>query len=164
MEVEKVLQQRAPGLRGCSVYSLRSHIFAGSAMDNYILGAFRGIPNGKGKRGAEMRRKGKRLPCLLPMGKRYLENRLQFIHVDDVARLIAYSCRRTDPETQRLTVLNVPAAVRRSQLARCLEIAHATAPCVYPGLPPSAWLCVWCGIWESPRLRPRPLHISSGNI
>jgi nucleoside-diphosphate-sugar epimerase len=127
MEVEKVLQQRAPGLRGCSVYSLRSHIFAGSAMDTYILGAFRGIPNGKGKRGAEMRRKGKRLPCLLPMGKRYLEHRLQFIHVDDAARLIAYLLCRTDPETQRLTVLNVAGRGSPLSVARCLEIARNRA-------------------------------------
>ena len=127
MEVEKVLQQRSPGLRGCSVYSLRSHIFAGKTMDNYILGAFRGTPNGHGKRAAEMRRKGTRLPCILPMGKRYLENRMQFVHVDDVARLSAYILRRTDPETQRLTVLNVAGRGVPLTLARCLEIARARA-------------------------------------
>jgi nucleoside-diphosphate-sugar epimerase len=127
MEVEKVIQQRSPGLRGCSVYSLRSHIFAGSTMDNYILGAFRGTPNGHGKRAAEMRRKGTRLPCLLPMGKRYLENRMQFVHVDDVARLISYVLRRTEPEPQRLTVLNVAGRGAPLTLARCLEIARARA-------------------------------------
>lgn len=127
MEVEKVLQQRAPGLRGCSVYSLRSHIFAGVAMDNYILGAFRGTPNGHGKRAAEMRRKGTRLPCMLPMGERYLDNRIQFVHVDDVARLIGYILRRTDPETQRLTVMNVAGRGTPLSLTRCFEIAHTKA-------------------------------------
>lgn len=127
MEVEKVIQQRAPGLRGCSVYSLRSHIFAGRTMDNYILGAFRGTPNGRGKRAAAMRRKGTRLPCLLPMGERHVQNRMQFVHVDDVARLITYILHRTDPETQRLTVLNVAGRGAPLTLARCFEIARTRA-------------------------------------
>lgn len=127
MEVEKVLRQRAPGLRSCSVYSLRSHIFAGKVMDNYILGAFRGTPNGPGKRAAKMRSQGKRLPCLLPSGKRYVENRMQFVHVDDVARLISYILRRTEPETQRLTVLNVAGRGAPVSLARCFEIARTRA-------------------------------------
>jgi nucleoside-diphosphate-sugar epimerase len=127
MEAETVLQQRAPGLRGCSVYSLRAHIFAGRTMDNYILGAFRGTPNGHGKRAVEMQRKGTRLPCMLPMGKRYLENRMQFVHVDDMARLIAYILGRTDPETQRITALNVAGRGTPVRLARCFEIAQARA-------------------------------------
>ena len=127
MEVEKVIQQRAPGLRGCSVYSLRSHIFAGSTVDNYILGAFRGTPNGPSKRAAAMRRKGTRLPCMLPMGQRYVENRMQFIHVDDVARLAGYILRRSEPETQRLTVLNVAGRGDPVTLARCFEIARTRA-------------------------------------
>jgi nucleoside-diphosphate-sugar epimerase len=127
MEVEKVISQRAPGLRGCSVYSLRSHIFAGRSIDNYIIGAFRGIPNGPGNRAAEMRRKGTRLPCMLPMGERYVENRMQFVHVEDVARLIAYIAERTDPEAQRLTVLNMAGRGAPISLARCFEIARTKA-------------------------------------
>jgi len=45
--------------------------------------------------------------CMLPLGKSYLEKRIQFVHVDDVARLMAYILRRTEPEAQRLTILNV---------------------------------------------------------
>ncbi len=127
MEVEKVLQQRSPGLRGCSVYALRSHIFAGNSMDNYIVGAFRGTPNGHGKRAESMRRKGTKLPCMLPMGKRYVANRMQFVHVDDVARLTTYILHKTDPATQRLTVLNVAGRGTPLSLARCFEIAHARA-------------------------------------
>jgi UDP-glucose 4-epimerase len=127
MEVEKVIRQRAPGVRGCSVYSLRSHIFAGHTMDNYILGAFRGTANGASKRAAKMRSKGTRLPCMLPAGKRYVENRIQFVHVDDVARLISYILHRTEPETQRITVLNVAGRGAALSLGRCFEIAHARA-------------------------------------
>jgi nucleoside-diphosphate-sugar epimerase len=125
MEAEKVVQQRAPGLRGCSAYILRPHIFAGPTVDNYMVGAFRGTPNGPGERAAKMRKEGKRLPCLLPMGKRYLENRIQFVHVDDVARLIAYILRKTEPEPQRLTVLNVAGRGQPLSFGRCIEMAHA---------------------------------------
>ena len=51
-----------------------------------------------------MRAAGKRLPCMLPRGKKYLDNRLQFIHVDDMARVLHHILQR-EPEPQRLTVL-----------------------------------------------------------
>src|SRR6202030_2506410 len=90
MEADRVVQQRAPALRGCSVYILRPHIFAGASIDNYFMEAFRGIPGGASKRAERMREQGTRLPCMLPSGKQYLQNRIQFVHVDDVARLIAH--------------------------------------------------------------------------
>src|SRR5213079_3665937 len=34
MESDRVVQQRAPSLRGCSVYMLRPHIFAGASVQN----------------------------------------------------------------------------------------------------------------------------------
>ena len=46
MECDKVVQQRAPALRGCSAYMLRPHIFAGASVENYMVGAFRGTPGG----------------------------------------------------------------------------------------------------------------------
>src|SRR5580693_6618920 len=73
MEADRVVQQRAPALRGCSVYMLRPHIFAGASVENYMLGAFRGVPNGRSQRASKMRDRGKRLPCLLPYGSQYLE-------------------------------------------------------------------------------------------
>jgi nucleoside-diphosphate-sugar epimerase len=59
------------------------------------------------------------------MGKRYLEHRMQFVHVDDVARLLVYIARRTEPETQRLTVLNVAGRGEPLTIARCVAIAQA---------------------------------------
>jgi nucleoside-diphosphate-sugar epimerase len=125
MEADKVVHQRAPALRGCSVYMLRPHIFAGASVENYMLGAFRGTPNGRAKRASKMRDRGNRLPCMLPYGDQYLDNRIQFIHVDDVARLLAYIVRRTEPESQRLTVLNVAGRGDPLTFARCIEVAHA---------------------------------------
>src|SRR5437016_8920004 len=47
-ECDRVVQQRAPSLRGCSVYMLRPHIFAGASVKDYLLGGFRGTPSGRG--------------------------------------------------------------------------------------------------------------------
>src|SRR5207302_4434748 len=76
MEADRVVQQRSPALRGCSVYILRPHIFAGASVGNYFMEAFRGIPGGTSKRAARMREKGTRLPCMLPSGTEYLLNKI----------------------------------------------------------------------------------------
>jgi len=122
-ESDQVVQQRAPALRGCSVYILRPHIFAGSTVENYMIGAFRGTPNGKGKRAVQMRKEGKRLPCMLPYGQRYLDHQIQFVHVDDMARLLAWILKR-EPEARRLTVLNVAGRGEPLTFGRCIDMAH----------------------------------------
>lgn len=121
---DEVVQQRAPAMRGCSVYVLRPHIFAGASVENYLLGAFRGTPNGKSKRAEKMRTEGKRLPCMLPRGQKYLDKKIQFVHVDDMARLIAHILRR-DPEAQRLTILNVAGRGEPMTFGGCVEAAQA---------------------------------------
>src|SRR3989441_12483784 len=123
-ESDLVVQQRAPSLRGCGVFILRPHIFAGATVENYLMGAFRGTPNGKGRHAARMRRSARRLPCMLPYGQKYLDNKIQFVHVDDMARLIAWILRR-EPEAQRLTILNVAGRGDSLTFAQCIELAHA---------------------------------------
>lgn len=125
MECDRVVQQRAPALRGCSVYILRPHIFAGASVENYFMEGFRGIPGGSSKRAEKMRSQGTRLPCLLPAGKKYLENRLQFVHVDDVARLIKFILEKTEPEAQRLTILNVAGRGEPLTYQQCIGLAQA---------------------------------------
>lgn len=125
MEADKVVQQRAPALRGCSVYMLRPHIYTGAGVENYMVGAFHGTPNGRSKRASRMRDQGKRLPCMLPYGHQYVENRIQFVHVDDMARLLAHIIRKNEPESQRLTVLNVAGRGEPLTFGRCIEMAHA---------------------------------------
>ena len=75
-ESDLVVQQRAPALRGCGVFILRPHIFAGATVENYLMGAFRGTPNGKGSWAARMRQSARRLPCMLPFGQKYLDNKI----------------------------------------------------------------------------------------
>ena len=124
-EADKVVQQRAPALRGCSAYLLRPHIFAGTSMENYLVGAFRGTPNIRRGWGKRMQAAGKRLPVLLPFGTRYLAKKIQFVHVDDMARLLAYIVLKTEPEPQRLTVLNVAGRGEPLTFAECIRIAGA---------------------------------------
>lgn len=123
-ESDEVVKQRSPSLRGCSAYVLRPHILSGSSVENYLLGAFRGTPNGKSKRAERMRQEGKRLPCMLPYGQQYLDNKIQFVHVDDMARLIAWILKR-EPEARRLTVLNVAGRGEPLTFGRCIETAKA---------------------------------------
>ncbi len=123
-QCDEVVQQRSSSLRGCSVYILRPHIFTGASVENYLLGAFRGTPNGKGARAEKMRREGKRLPCMLPRGQQYLDHKIQFVHVDDMARLINYILHR-DPESQRLTIMNVAGRGEPLTFGRCIELANA---------------------------------------
>src|SRR5581483_2621017 len=125
MEADRVVQQRAPALRGCSAYILRPHIFAGAGVDNYFMEAFRGIPGGGSKRAARMRAQRKRLPCMLPSGEQYLQNRIQFVHIDNVARLIAFILQKTEPESQRLTILNVAGRGGSLTYGQCVRLANA---------------------------------------
>jgi nucleoside-diphosphate-sugar epimerase len=123
-ESEQVVQQRSPALRGCSAFILRPHIFAGATVDNYLMGAFRGTPNGKSATAARMRRSARRLPCVLPFGKRYVDNKIQFIHVDDMARLVAWILTR-EPEAKRLTILNVAGRGEPLTFGQCIKLAQA---------------------------------------
>jgi len=125
MEADRVVQQRAPALRGCSVYILRPHIFAGASIENYFMEAFRGIPGGTSKRAERMRQEGKRLPCMLPSGDQYLRNRIQFIHIDDVARLLKFILEKNEPEGRRLTILNVAGRGGPLTYEQCVRLANA---------------------------------------
>jgi nucleoside-diphosphate-sugar epimerase len=125
MEADHVVQQRAPSLRGASVYILRPHIFAGAEVDNYFMEAFRGIPGGASKRAARMRQQGTRLPCMLPSGQQYLQNKLQFVHIEDMARLIAFILQKSTPESQRLTILNVAGRGEPLTYDQCVRMANA---------------------------------------
>ena len=119
-ESDLVVQQRARELFDCRTYILRPHIYAGASVNNYLLGAFRGTPTGSSARAARWRTKGKRLPCMLPLGERYRNKLFQFVHVDDVARLIAHILRRTAHDPQ-LTILNVAGRGDPLTLGECIR-------------------------------------------
>ncbi|HMC30561.1 MAG TPA: NAD-dependent epimerase/dehydratase family protein [Candidatus Angelobacter sp.] len=120
-EADRTVQSRARGMK-CKTYILRPHVYAGATVQNYQLGVLRGIPGGKGRLAERLRRQGKRLPLWLPSRGDYLEHKFQFVHIDDMARLIAHILRRklADP---KLTILNVAGRGDPLELRRCIEIA-----------------------------------------
>ena len=93
-------------------------------MQNYLVGALRGTPTGSGSIAKRWRAKGKRLPLLLPVGKQYPQTRFQFLHVDDIARLIAWLLRRKE-ERRELTILNVAGRGEAVTIAQAAHIAHS---------------------------------------
>jgi len=124
-ESDEVVRYRAESMGDCRTYILRPPIYAGATMQNYMVGVLRGTPLGKSKRAARMRAEGKRLPMMLPRGPKYLEKRFQFVHVDDVARLLRLLLNRphSDPP---LTIMNVAGRGEPIPVQRCAEIAQAT--------------------------------------
>ena len=124
-ECDEVVRYRAESMGDCRCYLLRPHIFTGASMQNYIVGALRGTPLGPSKRAARMRAEGRRLPLMLPRGAKYLEKRLQFLHVDDMARLLVVLLDRpaTDPP---VSIMNVAGRGEPLTVQRCAEIAQAT--------------------------------------
>jgi len=124
-ESDEVVRYRAESLGDCHTYLLRPHIFTGASMQNYILGTLRGTPLGRSKRAARMRAEGKRLPLMLPRGPKYLEKRFQFVHVDDMARLLTVLLYRPDTDPM-LNIMNVAGRGEAITVQRCAQIAHAT--------------------------------------
>lgn len=124
MESDRVVQFRADSLGECATYMLRPHILTGASMQDYLVGALRGTPTGNGQRGRKMRSAGKRLPLMLPFGDQYLGNLLQFVHVDDMARLMAWLLERK-PEGNRLHILNVTGRGGPITLQRAAQMANS---------------------------------------
>ena len=120
-QADELVQQHSQSLAGCSVYILRPHIFVGASMENYQV---QGAPKGEGVLADKMRRSKKRVPFLLPRGQKYLDNRIQFVHVDDMARLVEYILSRA-PDLGKLTVLNVAGRGDPLTFADCIEAAQA---------------------------------------
>ena len=123
-QADEVAQARAEDLGDCRTYILRPHIFVGASMENYMVGALRGTPTGKGKLAERMRERGRRLPVLLPAGDQYLRKKFQFLHVDDMARLIVWLLRHGGSGSG-LTILNVGGRGEPLPLAECLQLANA---------------------------------------
>ncbi|HYL91748.1 MAG TPA: hypothetical protein VEW69_01185, partial [Alphaproteobacteria bacterium] len=107
----------------CKTYILRAQTFAGASAGNFMIAQLRGTPADQRFWGKRMRQKGSRVPLLLPSGDGALEHRFQFVHVDDVARLMAYIVRRTVSDRD-LTVLNVAGRGEPLSLRACLQEAR----------------------------------------
>lgn len=123
-QCDEVVQFRASRLGNCATYILRPHIFVGASVNNYLVGALRGTPTGAGRLGRRARNKGTRLPILLPRGQAYLEKKVQFVHVDDMARLIAFLVEKPDP-ARGTSIVNVAGRGEALTMQQSAAIAKA---------------------------------------
>jgi nucleoside-diphosphate-sugar epimerase len=90
-EADLICQKMHASLGGCSVYLYRPHIYAGPTVDNYILRAIRGQPSGGGRLARIYAKHGWKSYGLLPKSSDGGE--LQFVHVDDVARVLLWTLK-----------------------------------------------------------------------
>ncbi len=123
-ECDEVVRYRADTLGECNTYILRPHIYTGATVQNYLVGVLRGTPLGKGKWGERLRQRGVRLPMLIPCGKPAGEKLFQFVHVDDVSRLLAYIVR-IDKDVPGVDVLNVAGRGEAVTIEQAAQIANA---------------------------------------
>lgn len=121
-EADHTVQTRSGELRKCKTYVLRSHNHAGPGAHNFMLDILRGIPGNERSLGRRLQRRGDRLPLIVSSRGDTLEHKYQFVHVDDMARLIAAIVRRKDADAP-LTLLNVAGRGDPLTLRRCAEIA-----------------------------------------
>jgi nucleoside-diphosphate-sugar epimerase len=91
-------------------------------MQNCLMNMLRGTPNARRHLGRWMEKHGRRLPALIPYGRRYLNMRFQYVHVDDVARLLAWILRQQEVG-RKLTILNVAGRGDALSFERCAQIA-----------------------------------------
>ena len=123
-ESDEVVRYRADTLGECNTYILRPHIYTGATVQNYLVGVLRGTPLGKGKLGESLRQRNVRLPLLIPFGKLAGEKLFQFVHVDDVARLLAYIVRIAK-DVPGVDVLNVAGRGEAVTIEQAAQIANA---------------------------------------
>ncbi len=119
-EADELCQQIHPRLGGCAVYIYRPHIYAGHTVDNFILRAIRGKASGRGWLARAFERRGWRLPTLVPTSAQG-ENLFQFVHVDDVARVLLWTLSHFRPGALR--VFNLAGRGAPISFAECVRLA-----------------------------------------
>ena len=126
-EADIVVRFRANSMGRCSTYLLRAQAFAGTSVDGYVISTLRGCSSGDSKQ--------ERLPLLLPTGKKYPQRLLQFVHVEDVARLVTWLLHKSSTEQSEVLTLNVAGSGSPISIEKCAEIAHTRIARV-----PSEWM------------------------
>ena len=121
-EADLTIQARAHALK-CKTCILRLQPFAGPGASNFWLSALRGQPIGDGRVARRMQRRNTRFPLPLPSKGSFLEHKFQFVHVDDVARLVAAALRRRQSDPP-LSIINVAGRGEPVTLATATRMAN----------------------------------------
>lgn len=127
-ESEEILRARFAEFNGCALTIIRGHIFLGPGVDNFIVTALRGRPSQHTALGRWLRRRGVRLPLLLPRDEQH-QGLYQFMHMDDAARLMVWLCRHYQPgELRILNAQGRGAPVTGAQVAQLAGIPLLRLP------------------------------------
>jgi nucleoside-diphosphate-sugar epimerase len=132
-EADEICQKMYPQLGGCALYIFRPSIFAGKTMDNFILRAIRGKPSGRGWLARIFERAGWKLPMVMPASASG-ENTFQYVHVDDVARVLQWTLEHFQPN--HLRIINLAGRGEGVTFAECARLAGT--PVVH--LPSEKWV------------------------
>jgi nucleoside-diphosphate-sugar epimerase len=132
-EADEICQKMYPSLGGCALYVYRPSIFAGKTMDNFILRAIRGQPSGRGWLARMFERAGWKLPMVMPASASG-ENLFQYVHVDDVARVLQWTLEHFQPG--QLKIINLAGRGEGVTFAECARLAGT--PIVH--LPSEKWV------------------------
>jgi nucleoside-diphosphate-sugar epimerase len=118
-EADLICQQIFPKLGGCAMYIYRPHIYAGATVDNFILRAIRGKPSGRSWLARAYEKRGWKVPALLP--KSGDGGALQFVHVDDVARVLLWTLHNFRPG--QLQIFNLAGSGSPMTFGECARLA-----------------------------------------
>jgi len=135
-ETDGVVRMRAGSMGKCNTYLLRSPTYAGATVESYLLNAIRGHALAIGNMEKKTRSRQKPLLSYLPAGEWSPQKLVQFLHVDDMARLITWLLRRTAPDESELLTLNVAGSGSPLSISQCAEIAQMRIRQL-----PSKWVC-----------------------
>ncbi len=126
-ETDLVCQRTFSRLGGAALYILRPHIYAGAGVQNWLIDGVCGRASGRGWAARWLRKRGRHIPVALPRGAN-AENRIQLVHADDVARLLAWTLTHFRGGAQ--DIFNV-AGDGTLSLAECAQLSRT--PIVRPG-------------------------------
>jgi len=119
-ETDLLCQQMFKRLGGAALYIFRPHIYAGAGIQNWLIDGVCGRASGRGWLARAARRRGWHIPVALPHGAD-LENRIQLVHADDVARLLAWTVKNFHAGS--LEIFNV-AGDGAMTLAECMRTSR----------------------------------------
>lgn len=118
-EADLICQEMFPRLGGCALYIYRPHIYAGASMDNFILRAIRGRPSGRGWLARQFEKRNWKVAALMPKGSQ--GGLIQFVHVDDVARVLLWTLHHFRPG--ELQIFNLAGSGDPISFGECAQLA-----------------------------------------
>jgi nucleoside-diphosphate-sugar epimerase len=114
-KADEVARFWAPSVGQCSVSILRAAVYPHPANPDPLLNLLRGSS-------VSEQQNGRRRRAILPFGNAWFVTPFQFIHIDDLARLIAWLLQNPQ-SVARTQILNVAGRGEPLSLRQCLEIA-----------------------------------------